>query len=104
MVIQITGLFSSIFCSLFDFNFSFIEPIQFNETIEGLKEDIKIIQKAKFTIIRSKNLKEVFGILLAFGNHCNVGNSLKGNAYGFDIRDINLVKYNKYTLYRQIYL
>ena len=70
--------------------------LQFEERCNELEEQIDILDKGKMTIIRSHNLKEIFGILLAFGNHMNYGNR-KGNAYGFRLDGLDLLPQIKTT-------
>ena len=70
--------------------------LQFIERCKELQEQIDIINQGKLTILRSNNLKEIFGIVLAFGNHMNFGNK-KGNAYGFRLNGLSLLPQIKTT-------
>ena len=63
---------------------------EFDTKCQELEKKITIIEKAKLAITLSKNLRELFQVILSWGNHLNFGNSI-GNAYGFHLKDLLLV-------------
>ena len=71
---------------------------RFTNKVDKLTNQITIIEKAKLTITLSKELRDIFSILLAFGNHMNYGNKRNQNAYGFLLSDLSLVR-REYILF-----
>eukprot|EP01084_Bolivina_argentea_P311698 539562_1 len=65
--------------------------LQFEAKASRLEEMITLMEKSKIAITRSQNLRDIFSILLAFGNHMNAGNKLRGNCYGFHLNCLSLL-------------
>jgi len=70
--------------------------LTFMDRLSELKQQIDILERGKNIVLRSKTLREIFAIILAFGNHMNFGNK-KGNAYGFRLDAFSLFPQIKTT-------
>lgn len=88
--------------SLWAFKLSFVDQLQ----IEHQK--VELLMNAHMCIQTSQSLKEIFSIILAFGNYMN-GGTRKGKAYGFKLSSLQQLTRsrsidNKMTLMEYLYV
>eukprot|EP00808_Paulinella_micropora_P015783 g1796.t1 len=68
--------------------------LQYKKEAEDVASKIDLIEQTLKSLREAKNLHELFRIILAFGNYMNGGNS-KGQAYGFKLQTLQMLKNNK---------
>ncbi|RXM37320.1 Disheveled-associated activator of morphogenesis 2 [Acipenser ruthenus] len=69
---------------------------KFAERLAEVKPKVEAILTASREVIRSKRLKQVLEVVLAFGNFMNKGQ--RGNAYGFKIYSLNKIADTKSSI------
>eukprot|EP01083_Nonionella_stella_P224599 799355_1 len=65
--------------------------LQFEDKVDRVEQQMVLLERSKIAVTHSQNLQQILSILLAFGNHMNYGNKLKGNCYGFHLTDLALL-------------
>ncbi|XP_041107066.1 disheveled-associated activator of morphogenesis 2-like isoform X1 [Polyodon spathula] len=73
---------------------------KFAERLAEAKPKVEAILTASWEVIRSKRLKQVLEVVLAFGNFMNKGQ--RGNAYGFKMSSLNKIADTKSSIDRNI--
>ncbi|KAK6488676.1 disheveled-associated activator of morphogenesis 2-like isoform X1 [Huso huso] len=73
---------------------------KFAERLAEVKPKVEAILTASREVIRSKRLKQVLEVVLAFGNFMNKGQ--RGNAYGFKIYSLNKIADTKSSIDKNI--
>ncbi|MGH0147168.1 UNVERIFIED_CONTAM: hypothetical protein FKN15_041487 [Acipenser sinensis] len=73
---------------------------KFAERLAEAKPKVEAILTASREVIRSKRLKQVLEVVLAFGNFMNKGQ--RGNAYGFKMSSLNKIADTKSSIDRNI--
>lgn len=75
---------------------------KFNERVVDYKNQSEFIIKASEQIEKSKNLRTIFGVVLAMGNYMNRGQ--RGNASGFKLSSLNKLADTKSSVDKRISL
>ncbi|TRY54198.1 hypothetical protein DNTS_030464 [Danionella cerebrum] len=73
---------------------------KFADRLAEIKPKVEAILCASREVIRSKRLKQVLEVVLAFGNFMNKGQ--RGNAYGFKVSSLNKIVDTKSSIDRNI--
>eukprot|EP00808_Paulinella_micropora_P006796 g21708.t1 len=68
--------------------------LQWQEDVMRMEQALKSVLQASHAARTSENLKQFFGLILAFGNYMNHG-SRQGEAYGFQLSTISTLKSTK---------
>ncbi|XP_060610079.2 disheveled-associated activator of morphogenesis 2 isoform X2 [Anolis sagrei] len=75
---------------------------KFPERLAEAKPKVEAILLASKELIRSKHLKQLLEVVLAFGNYMNKGQ--RGNAYGFKVSSLNKIADTKSSIDKNITL
>ncbi|XP_015675112.1 disheveled-associated activator of morphogenesis 2 [Protobothrops mucrosquamatus] len=75
---------------------------KFPERLAEAKPKVEAILLASRELIRSKHLKQLLEVVLAFGNYMNKGQ--RGNAYGFKVSSLNKIADTKSSIDKNITL
>ncbi|KAM6459577.1 disheveled-associated activator of morphogenesis 2 isoform 1-T7 [Liasis olivaceus] len=75
---------------------------KFPERLAEAKPKVEAILLASRELIRSKRLKQLLEVVLAFGNYMNKGQ--RGNAYGFKVSSLNKIADTKSSIDKNITL
>ncbi|XP_077443156.1 disheveled-associated activator of morphogenesis 1b isoform X1 [Stigmatopora argus] len=75
---------------------------KFTERIAEMKPKVEALTRASEEVLRSKNLKQLLEVVLAFGNYMNKGQ--RGNAYGFKVSSLNKIADTKSSIDKNINL
>uniref|UniRef100_A0A803TI74 Dishevelled associated activator of morphosis 2 n=1 Tax=Anolis carolinensis TaxID=28377 RepID=A0A803TI74_ANOCA len=75
---------------------------KFPERLAEAKPKVEAILLASKELVRSKHLKQLLEVVLAFGNYMNKGQ--RGNAYGFKVSSLNKIADTKSSIDKNITL
>ncbi|XP_077367660.1 disheveled-associated activator of morphogenesis 1b isoform X1 [Festucalex cinctus] len=75
---------------------------KFAERIAEIKPKVEALTAASKEVLRSRNLKQLLEVVLAFGNYMNKGQ--RGNAYGFKVSSLNKIADTKSSIDKNINL
>ncbi|XP_061668597.1 disheveled-associated activator of morphogenesis 1-like isoform X2 [Syngnathoides biaculeatus] len=75
---------------------------KFAERIAEIKPKVEALTKASEEVLRSRNLKQLLEVVLAFGNYMNKGQ--RGNAYGFKVSSLNKIADTKSSIDKNVNL
>uniref|UniRef100_A0A8C0UYU2 Formin 1 n=1 Tax=Cyanistes caeruleus TaxID=156563 RepID=A0A8C0UYU2_CYACU len=64
----------------------------FSEGITSVHRKVDIVTRASKALLSMKSVKEILGLILAFGNHMNGGNRTRGQADGFGLEILPKLK------------
>uniref|UniRef100_A0A672J8Q4 Disheveled-associated activator of morphogenesis 1-like n=1 Tax=Salarias fasciatus TaxID=181472 RepID=A0A672J8Q4_SALFA len=75
---------------------------KFAERLDDVKPKLKALSLASREVVRSRTLRQLLEVVLAFGNYMNKGQ--RGNAYGFKVASLNKIADTKSSIDKNVTL
>ena len=74
---------------------AWLVTLEWEEKIKSAQRPIDYVQQACDSLLQSKHLPLVLGVILGFGNYMNAGHAARGNACGFTVSVLSKLELSK---------